>query len=77
MGNTPACPSGSSGAGGTTGLRSNSVNIAILPIRHRLFFLFPHLTRASIYQCNEWFYEVEYEDQICLSRPFQSVCKFS
>ena len=34
------------------------------------FSFSPHLTRASIYMCNEWFYEVEYEDQICLSWPY-------
>ncbi|XP_063715337.1 uncharacterized protein LOC134842781 [Symsagittifera roscoffensis] len=34
VGNPPGCPSRSGGAGGTAGLRRNSVNIAILPIRH-------------------------------------------
>ena len=36
----------------------------------------PHLAPVSTYLCNEWFYEVEYEDQICLSWPYWSVCKF-
>ena len=29
----------------------------------------PHRTPVSTYSCNEWFYEVEYEDQICLPWP--------
>ena len=27
-------------------------------------FLFPHLTRASIFWCSEWFYKVGQEDQM-------------
>ena len=30
------------------------------------FSFSPHLTRASILMCNEWFYKVNYEQQICL-----------
>ena len=29
-------------------------------------FSSPHLVRSSILWCNEWFYKVNYEDQICL-----------
>ena len=35
----------------------------------RLFFRFPHLTLPSILWCNEWFYKVNYEHQICLAQP--------
>ena len=35
----------------------------------------PHLTYGSILWCNAWFYKVDYEDQICLSCPNQSVCQ--
>ena len=31
----------------------------------------PHLTYTSILCCNEGFYKVKYEDQICLSALFQ------
>ena len=37
------------------------------PQKLALFPFPPHLTRASLYMCNEWFCEVEYEDQTCLS----------
>ena len=33
----------------------------------------PHLTRASILWSMEWFYKVDYEDQICLRWPIISL----
>ena len=55
-----------------------------------LFFLSPHLTRASILSCSEWLCKVNYEDQICLpyyanfhnnqimwtNFPFVKVCRW-
>ena len=45
----------------------------------RLFFLPtpPHLTQTWILWSNEWFYKVNYEDQICFLWPNQSACQFS
>ena len=61
--------------------QKNSANFLyskmISPCDFGSFSFSPHHTRASILWCNEWFYKVDYEDQICLPKPYQSVCQFS
>ena len=42
-----------------------------------LFPFPPHLTQTRILWSNEWFYKVNYEDQICLLWPNYSACQFS
>ena len=37
----------------------------------------PHHTQSSILWSNEWFYEVNYENQFCLPWHNQSACQFS
>ena len=50
--------------------------VTLTDYQNPALFRFPHLSRTKILWCNEWFYKVNYEDQICLSWPILSVCQF-